>query len=170
MGLLHWLRQHVAQWEIEIVTVELPAVLPEHGQAGAHRLFPHDAFVAILAPEGMQLGNAGPLAEAEVDTPVGYFFDAFFQAGLYYQFVGVAQVTAGLLLLFPRTSLIGAVLYFPIIVNIAVVTNSLPFGNTGTIAVLMLLANLYLLCWDYGRLRPVLFPRAAALAPHDPVA
>ncbi len=40
--------------------------------------------------------------------------------------------------------------------------------HTGTIAVLMLLANLYLLCWDYERLRPALFPRAAALALHHP--
>ena len=56
-------------------------------------------------------------------------------------------------------------IYFPIIVNIALITNALPFGSTGSITILMMLANLYLLCWDYDRLRQTMFPRAPALAP-----
>ena len=49
-----------------------------------------------------------------VDTQVGYFFDAFFTASVYYQFVGAAQVCAGVLLLLPRTSLLGALIYLAI--------------------------------------------------------
>ncbi|MEM8598613.1 MAG: DoxX family protein [Bacteroidota bacterium] len=90
------------------------------------------------------------------DTPIGYWFDAFFQTGGYYTFVGAAQVLAGVLLLIPRTALFGAVLYFPIIVNIWVLTVALHFGGTWIITSLMALGCLYLLCWDYDRLRALL--------------
>ena len=52
------------------------------------------------------------------DTPIGAFFDVFFAAGAYYQFVGAAQILAAILLLSPRTAALGAVIYFPIILNI----------------------------------------------------
>lgn len=119
------------------------------------------AFAFIPPGLGKVVGNR--FTTLGVDTEVGYFFDAFFQASLYYGFVGAAQVTAAILLVIPRTSLMGAVLYFPIIVNIAFITNALPFGNTAIITNLMVLANLYLLCWDHDRLRGMLFPRANAL-------
>jgi hypothetical protein len=63
-------------------------------------------------------------------------------------------VTA-LLLLIPRTALLGAICYFPIILNICVLTYAVRFEGT-RIATLMLLANLFLLAWDYDRLRHVL--------------
>jgi hypothetical protein len=86
-----------------------------------------------------------------VTTPVGYFFDALYQAQGYYRFIGAAQVLAGILLLFRSTATIGAVLYFPIIVNILGITISVGFGNTRFITAGMALACLYLLCWDYDR-------------------
>ena len=49
-------------------------------------------------------------------------------------------------------------LYFPIIVNICVLTYAVRFEGT-RIATLMLLANLFLLAWDYDRLKHVLSPR-----------
>jgi len=75
--------------------------------------------------------------------------------GFYYKFIGVSQLTAALLLLIPRTTLLGAILYLPIILNICVLTYATRFEGT-RIATLMLLANLYLLCWDYARLKYVL--------------
>lgn len=119
------------------------------------------AFAFIPPGLGKVAGNR--FTNLGVDTQVGYFFDAFFQASSYYSFVGAAQVIAAVLLVIPRTSLLGAVLYFPIIVNVALITNALPFGNTAVITNLMVLANLYLLYWDYDRLRAVMFPRAEAL-------
>ena len=95
------------------------------------------------------------------DDPVGSFFDAFFQATEFYVFVGLAQVTAALLLLWPRTATLGAVLYFPVILTITVVTWAIGFGGTRWITVLMSLACLWLLVWDYDRLRAIL-PRRAA--------
>ena len=87
--------------------------------------------------------------------PLGHYFDALHRTGFYYTFIGVSQLTAALLLLIPRTALLGAVLYLPIIFNICVLTYATRFEGT-RIATLMLLANLYLLGWDYARLKYVL--------------
>jgi uncharacterized membrane protein YphA (DoxX/SURF4 family) len=87
--------------------------------------------------------------------PLGHYFDALYHTGFYYTFIGVSQLTAALLLLIPRTALLGAILYLPIIFNICVLTYATRFEGT-RIATLMLLANLFLLFWDYGRLKYVL--------------
>ena len=83
--------------------------------------------------------------------PLGHYFDALHLTGYYYTFIGIGQLMAALLLLIPRTALLGAMLYFPIIVNICVLTYAVRFEGT-RIATLMLLANLFLLAWDYDRL------------------
>jgi uncharacterized membrane protein YphA (DoxX/SURF4 family) len=87
--------------------------------------------------------------------PLGHYFDALHRTGFYYRFIGVSQLTAALLLLIPRTALLGALLYLPIILNICVLTYATRFEGT-RIATLMLLASLYLLWWDYARLKYVL--------------
>lgn len=87
--------------------------------------------------------------------PLGHYFDALRLTGFYYTFVGSGQLMAALLLLIPRTALLGAVIYFPIILNICVLTYAVRFEGT-RIATLMLLANVFLLVWDYDRLRHVL--------------
>ena len=89
------------------------------------------------------------------NNPLGHYFDALYLTGYYYTFIGIAQVIAGILLLIPRTSLLGALMYFPIILNICVLTYATRFdgtrGNT-----MMLLASLFLLIWDYDRLKHIL--------------
>ena len=87
--------------------------------------------------------------------PLGHYFDALYLTGFYYTFIGVAQLTVALLLLIPRTALLGAILYLPIILNICVLAYATRFEGT-RITTLMVLANLYLLCWDYARLKYVL--------------
>lgn len=91
-----------------------------------------------------------------VTDPVGYFFDGFFSALGYYQFVGVMQLTAALLLLMPWTATLSAVMYLPIIVNIFVINVAVGFGGTSVVTGLMLLANVYLLCWEYDRWKALL--------------
>jgi hypothetical protein len=86
--------------------------------------------------------------------PLGHYFDALLLTGFYYTFIGAAQITAALLLLIPRTALVGAIFYFPIILNIFVLTHATRFDGT-RIVTLMLLANLFLLVWDYDRLKYV---------------
>jgi hypothetical protein len=87
--------------------------------------------------------------------PLGHYFDALFQTGYYYTFIGLAQLMAALLLLIPKTALLGAIVYFPIILNICILTYAIRFEGT-RIATFMLLANLFLLVWDFDRLRHVL--------------
>ena len=88
-----------------------------------------------------------------IDNPVGFFFEAFYRSGFYWNFIGACQLAAAALLVVPRTATLGALAYFPIILNIFVITVSMGFSGTPFITGLMLLANLYLLCWDYDRLK-----------------
>src|SRR5262252_9252974 len=96
--------------------------------------------------------------------PLGHYFDALLLTRYYYTFIGVGQLTASALLLIPRTALLGALLYFPIIVNIWVLSSATRFNGT-RIATLMLLANLFLLVWDYDRLKHIL-PLKRSIADH----
>jgi uncharacterized membrane protein YphA (DoxX/SURF4 family) len=87
--------------------------------------------------------------------PLGHYFDALFLTRYYYTFIGVGQLAAALLLLIPRTALLGAILYFPIILNIWVLASATRFNGT-RLTTLMLLASLFLLIWDYDRLKQIL--------------
>jgi len=87
--------------------------------------------------------------------PLGHYFDALFQTGYYYTFIGIGQLIIALLLLIPRTALLGAIMYFPTILNICILAYATRFEGT-RITTLMLLANIYLLCWDYERIKHIL--------------
>src|SRR6185312_8537175 len=89
------------------------------------------------------------------NNPLGHYFDALLQTGYYYTFIGIAQIIIAILLLIPRTSLLGALMYFPIIVNICVLTYATRFDGTRLVT-MMLLASLFLLVWDYDRLKYIL--------------
>ncbi len=88
--------------------------------------------------------------------PVGHYFNALMETGFYYEFIGWAQITAAILLLIPRTSHIGALMFLPIIVNIAILTTSVGFQGTWIITILMSMAAAYLTVWEYDRLKPIL--------------
>ena len=107
-------------------------------------------------PSGLTKVAGHRFTIAPITTPGGYFFDGFFSALGYYRFVGIAQLVAAALLLLPSTAALGAVVYFPIIVNIFVITVALGFDGTPFVAGAMLLANIYLLCWDYDRWKDLL--------------
>ena len=87
--------------------------------------------------------------------PLGQYFDALHLTGYYYTFIGAVQIVAAILLLIPRTALLGALVYFPIILNICILAYAVRFEGT-RITTFMLLANVFLLCWDYGRLKHIL--------------
>lgn len=89
--------------------------------------------------------------------PVGHYFNALYQTGFYYEFIGWGQIIAAILLLIPRTSHIGALMFLPIIVNIAVLTSSVGFKGTWLITLLMSFAAFYLTAWEYDRLKPIIF-------------
>lgn len=90
-------------------------------------------------------------------NPVGHYFNALYQTGFYYEFLGWGQMIAAILLLFPRTAHLGALMFLPIIINIAVLTASVGFKGTWVITILMSLAAAWLVAWEYDRLKPILF-------------
>lgn len=89
--------------------------------------------------------------------PVGAYFEALYQTGFYYQFLGWGQLFAAVLLIIPRTSHFGALMFFPIIINIMVLTSSVGFKGTWLLTIFMFLACAYLVCWDYDRWKSVFF-------------
>lgn len=109
-------------------------------------------------PPGLEKVLGIPFTKLPDSDPVGFFFHGLEQAGLLYQFIGGAQVLAGLLLLVPRTAALGALVYLPVITGIEVLTTTVPFPGTWVITSLMLLGVIYLLCWDWNRVKYVLYP------------
>lgn len=97
--------------------------------------------------------------------PMGKYLDALFHTGFYYPFIGYAQVSAAILLIFPKTALLGSLIYFPIILNICMLSLALGFEGSLVSSPLMLLANTYLLCWYYDRLKFILPLKSKPLNP-----
>ncbi len=89
------------------------------------------------------------------NNPLGHYFDALFLTGYYYTFIGIIQFITAILILIPRTALLGALMYFPILINICVLTYATRFDGTRLIT-MMVFANLFLLVWDYDRLKHIL--------------
>jgi hypothetical protein len=96
---------------------------------------------------------------------VGFFFEAFYRTGIWYRFVGVCQILAALMLLLPGTAALGAMLYLVIIVNIFLITVGVGFTGTPFITGPMVLAALYLVCWDYPRWKGLLFGHITTALP-----
>jgi hypothetical protein len=145
----------VERWHAHLVQVRLFVLF-----AAATRVLLALAFT----PSGFVKLAGHRFTTLPATTPVGLFFEGFFSATAYYQFVGAMQLLAAVLLLFPATAPLGALIYLPIAVNIFVITVAVGFSGTVVVTGLMLLANLFLLFWDYDRWRAILpgWPRASA--------
>jgi hypothetical protein len=85
--------------------------------------------------------------------PLGAYLEALHHTGYYYTFIGVVQVIAAFLLIVPRTVLIGALLYLPIILNIWILSFALGFEGSYVTALLMVMANIFILVWHADKLR-----------------
>ncbi len=88
--------------------------------------------------------------------PMGAYLEALHHTGYYYTSIGIAQVIAAILLIIPRTVTLGALLYLPIIVNIWILSLAVRFEGSFVTSPLMVLANLYILVWNYDRLKYIL--------------
>jgi hypothetical protein len=96
---------------------------------------------------------------SQEDAPLGsamHFFEVLYQTGDYWQFIGWAQLLAGFLLMTQRYAKLGALVNFPILLNVFVITISMNFGGTPLITGLMLAANLMLLIWHWGELKSLI--------------
>jgi uncharacterized membrane protein YphA (DoxX/SURF4 family) len=104
-------------------------------------------------PSGLKKIIGARFTQLGTDTPVGFFFEGLYQSGMYWNFIGWAQVVSALLLMTQRFATLGAVFFFFIISNIWVITISLHFSGTWVITSLMLLAVGMLLFWDFHKLK-----------------
>ena len=106
-------------------------------------------------PSGMTKLLGHRFTQISTDSPIGYFFEALYQSGFYWNFLGLAQLAAGILLMTQRFALLGALDFFAILTNVWLITISLSFKGTWIITSLMMIAVLILLIWDYKKLLPL---------------
>ena len=119
-------------------------------------IFCRIALAASFIPAGfVKIMGERFAAGLSPNNPLGHYFEALHLTGYYYTFIGIVQIITAILLLIPRTSLLGALMYFPIIVNICVLTYATRFDGTRGVT-MMVLASLFLLIWDYDRLKNIL--------------
>ena len=124
---------------------------------GYFAIFCRVALAAGFIPSGMQKVLGERFTTLAINHPMGNFLEAFHHTGYYYPFVGIMQVTAAVLLLIPRTVTIGAFIYFPIILNICILSLAVRFDGSQVTSPLMVCAVLFLLCWDYHKFKNI-FP------------
>jgi len=120
-------------------------------------IFNRLALAAGFIPSGMvKILGERFASGVSANHPMGHYLEALHTTGYYYTFIGIVQVTAAILLLIPRTVTLGAFLYFPIILNICILTFAVRFDGSLFTAPLMVLANLYLLGWNYEKWKYIL--------------
>ena len=124
---------------------------------GLFSIFCRVALAAGFIPSGLVKIMGERFTDLANEHPMGAYLEALFHTGFYYPMIGVMQVTAAVLLLIPRTATLGALIYFPIILNIMVLSIAVRFDGSLFTSPLMVIANLFLLCWDYHKLKH-LFP------------
>lgn len=108
-------------------------------------------------PSGLKKVLGERFTILDIETPVGFFFEALYRTGWYYNFLGFMQLLVAVLILIPRITTLGALLYLPIIINIFIIVVAMHFTGTPYIVGLMVIANLYLLFWDYNKIKKIVF-------------
>lgn len=123
---------------------------------GYFAVFNRIALAAGFLPSGFVKIMGERFTDLHNNQPMGHYLEALYHTGYYYTTIGILQVTAAILLLIPRTAILGALLYFPIILNICILSFSVRFEGSLFTAPLMVIANLYLLAWNYDKLKFIL--------------
>ncbi len=135
---------------------KLHLLAKENRWLGYFAIFNRIVLAAGFIPSGFVKITGERFTDLSVNHPMGNYLEALHHTGYYYTFIGVLQVTAAILLLIPKTAILGAVLYFPIILNICILSFAVRFGGSLFSAPLMVMANLFLLCWHYDKLKFIL--------------
>ncbi len=102
-------------------------------------------------PTGLVKATGNRFTALPVDNPVGFFFEAMYQTGAFWHFIGFMQIAAAILLLIPATATLGAVVFLPIIFSIVLITWGIGFQATIWVTLFMLIAMIYLVCWDLDK-------------------
>ena len=107
------------------------------------------AFAFI--PSGMKKLLGERFTSIGIDNPIGFFFEALYRSGMYWNFLGWSQLITALLMMTQRFSTLGNLIYFFIISNICCITIAMQFTGTWVITSLMLFASVGLLLWDANK-------------------
>jgi uncharacterized membrane protein YphA (DoxX/SURF4 family) len=123
-------------------------------------------LAVAFVPSGLTKVLGMPFTRLDPQTSdVAPLFAALqYDFGGLYPFIGVCQLAAAVLLLIPRTTLVGALVHLPITAGIVVITTTVGFRGTWLIAWLMLLGLVYLICWDWHRVKALCGPELPATA------
>ena len=113
-------------------------------------------FASIFKIEGIRFTPES--GENEPIDSLNHFFETMYQAGVYWNFIGWGQLIVGFLLMSQIFSTAGAVAFLPLILNIFVITISFDSTNILIITSLMVLGNIYLLLWDWNKLKFIALP------------
>jgi hypothetical protein len=109
-------------------------------------------FASLIKIKGRRFTTIS--GENEPMGSVFHFFETMYQTGMYWQFIGLAQLIAGFFLMTQRWSKLGAVIAFPIMLNIFFITISIPgFNYTPFVTGMMLFANILLIVWHWDQLK-----------------
>ncbi|MGG5208608.1 DoxX family protein [Chryseobacterium sp. MIQD13] len=134
-----------------------------------HWIIIHLRYLVAFAffPSGLTKLMGNRFTVLSTDTPIGYFFEAMYRTGFYWNFLGFCQIAAGILLMTQRYALLGALMFLAILSNIWVITISLSFTGTWVITSLMMVAIIILLIWDHHKLMPILsYNRSVTVKPY----
>ena len=123
------------------------------------------AFAFI--PSGMKKVLGQRFTSIGTDNPIGYFFEALFRSGMYWNFLGWGQLIAAILMMSQLFATLGNLIFFFIITNIFFITVSMHFTGTWLIALLMLFASTCLLLWDANRLQYIISKKGFLEISHD---
>lgn len=86
-----------------------------------------------------------------VTHPVGFFFEAMYQTGFYWIFLGFVQILSAFLLMTQRFATIGNLMFLAIITNVFLITAAMAFKGTVFITFLLLVASIGMLLWDFPK-------------------
>ena len=124
------------------------------------------AFAFI--PSGMKKLLGERFTSIGIDNPIGFFFEALYRSGMYWNFLGWSQLITALLMMTQRFSTLGNLIYFFIISNICCITIAMQFTGTWVITSLMLFASICLLLWDANKFQ-FIFTASGFLNNHNEV-
>lgn len=102
-------------------------------------------------------GLIGPVWLEEKLAPYGL--------GFYARFIAYCQVIVGWLLLTQRFATLGAIMLFPLLLNIFMVTVSLEWRGTPYVNFFLLILNGILLAYDFDKLKFILTDNVSELKP-----
>ncbi|MDF2436230.1 MAG: hypothetical protein K0Q95_606 [Bacteroidota bacterium] len=140
-----------------------------HAKVSSNKWFKYFAvfnrivLAAGFIPSGLTKIFDERFTTLSVKHPMGNYLEALYHTGFYYHFIGYVQVLSAILLLIPRTAALGAFIYFPLILNICILSLALGFEGSLVTSPLMVLSNLYLLCWYYDKWKFLLPFKQASL-------